>query len=184
MVRLPLLRRWLLVGLAMSCVCGILACSGAGVSSSDQEVAIELTTGGMAELQQIVDDSQGKVVLVDFWATWCSPCRKQFPHTVELHEQYADDGLVVVSVSMDDSEDPEIREQVLGFLTKMGAGFSNLISRHGDSQQAFEEFDISALPHYVLFDRDGKRHDLTSPDPAKPVTTEILDQRVAEYLDR
>ena len=49
---------------------------------------------------------RGKVVLLDFWATWCYPCREEIPHFVELHQKYADRGLQVIGVSMDDSPEP------------------------------------------------------------------------------
>jgi thiol-disulfide isomerase/thioredoxin len=49
---------------------------------------------------------RGKVVLLDFWATWCDPCREEIPHFVQLQNQYASQGLQVIGVSMDDSPDP------------------------------------------------------------------------------
>ncbi len=49
---------------------------------------------------------RGKVVLLDFWATWCDPCREEIPHFVELQQKYADQGLQIIGVSMDDSPDP------------------------------------------------------------------------------
>jgi len=49
---------------------------------------------------------RGKVVLLDFWATWCDPCREETPHFVELQQQYADRGLQIIGVSMDDTSDP------------------------------------------------------------------------------
>ena len=49
---------------------------------------------------------RGKVVLLDFWATWCVPCREETPHFVELQKKYGDRGLQIIGVSMDDSADP------------------------------------------------------------------------------
>lgn len=49
---------------------------------------------------------RGKVVLLDFWATWCDPCRDEIPHFVELQNKYASRGLQIIGVSMDDSPDP------------------------------------------------------------------------------
>jgi cytochrome c biogenesis protein CcmG/thiol:disulfide interchange protein DsbE len=49
---------------------------------------------------------RGKVILLDFWATWCDPCREEIPHFVELQNKYANQGLQIIGVSMDDSIDP------------------------------------------------------------------------------
>lgn len=49
---------------------------------------------------------RGKVVLLDFWATWCEPCREEIPHFVELQNQYGPQGLQIIGVSMDDGPDP------------------------------------------------------------------------------
>jgi thiol-disulfide isomerase/thioredoxin len=53
-----------------------------------------------------LSDYRGKLVLLDFWATWCDPCREEIPHFVELQNKYRDQGLQIVGVSMDDSPEP------------------------------------------------------------------------------
>ncbi len=116
---------------------------------------VSLTVVDEQEFDQAVAAQRGKVVLVDFWATWCEPCREAFPHMVELHERLSKRGLVVMSVSMDDPEDePAVR----AFLEKHHAAFPNFLSRYGTGSRGFEAFEIEdgSVPFYRLYDRQGK----------------------------
>ncbi len=102
----------------------------------------------------VIDSHQGKVVLVDFWATWCSACIQRFPHTVAMSRNLADEGLVVVSMAIDD---PEQRDAALAILKKHNASFENLMASAGVSDESFEAYEITsgALPHYKVYGRDG-----------------------------
>jgi thiol-disulfide isomerase/thioredoxin len=109
---------------------------------------------------------RGKVVLVDFWATWCPSCVEQFPHTVEMHRKYSGRGLAVVSVSLDE---PDAEPQVREFLRGSGANFDNLISEYGSGVKAIEALGLSgALPSYQVYDRSGKLRHEFAVDPRAP----------------
>jgi thiol-disulfide isomerase/thioredoxin len=135
-----------------------------------------------AGLQEVLDKHRGKVVLVDFWATWCGPCMEQFPHTVELAEKLRERGLSVVSVSMNSpSAEPQVRE----FLEKQGAGFDNLLSSYGSPVTATQEFGLPGpVPCYRVYDREGKLHREFAIDPraARQFTTADVDAAVRELL--
>ena len=127
----------------------------------------------------VVAQHRGKVVLVDFWATWCAPCVELFPHTVELHRKKAGRGLVVVSVSLDDLEDePQVRK----FLERQRAAFDNYIATDGGSAEAWDALGLkSNLPQLKLFDRNGKlRHHFPESDTI--VTPADLDPAVEALL--
>lgn len=142
------------------------------VESADQEIAV--TIADRAAYDDMLAKHKGKVILVDFWATWCGPCVKQFPHTVELSKKYDPATLAVISVSMDQPDD---REKVLEFLRNKGAAFDNLISQYGIGQKGFEAFDVSdgAIPHYKLYDRAGVvRHATNDPNEVEVWINELL----------
>jgi thiol-disulfide isomerase/thioredoxin len=106
-------------------------------------------------LARLLDQHRGQVVLVDFWATWCGPCVKLFPHTVELQRRLADRGLAVITVSLDDPADaPAVRK----FLDQNGAATENYLSSYGVGPEAMTAFRISdgALPHVRIYDAQGR----------------------------
>jgi thiol-disulfide isomerase/thioredoxin len=95
---------------------------------------------------------RGKVVVLDVWADFCVPCKREFPHLVALHRKYAGQGLTAVSVSVDPAED---QGKALRFLRKVGAAFPNYLF---DEKVAVwqEHFDIYGPPAVLVFGRDGK----------------------------
>lgn len=109
-----------------------------------------------AEFSRVLQDCRGKVVLVDYWATWCLTCREMFPHTVDLANRLRDKGLVTISMSLDD---PGAKEAALQFLQSQRATFENFISSHGAGTASMDAFQIEdGLPHLKLYDRSGKLH--------------------------
>ncbi len=131
------------------------------------------------DLAEVLADYRGKVVLIDFWATWCLACIELFPHTVALHDRFAENGLAVISVSFDQ---PESRQVALDFLKKQRATFDNFISRYGAGVESAERFGLpGSLPQLLLFDRQGELAH-TFPAPQSGVNTEQVDQAVKELL--
>lgn len=92
---------------------------------------------------------QGKVFLVNFWATWCPPCRKEIPSLVKIQEKYRDKGLVVVGISMDEGG----RSMVGKFLDKQGVNYPVII---GDSSMAKGFGGVIGVPASFLVDRKGE----------------------------
>jgi len=144
-----------------------------------QEVTLRTTTP--SQLVGAISKYQGKLVLVDYWATWCEPCKEFFPHTVALHRELAGQGLAVISVSFDDAED---EPGVLRFLAAEGASFENLRAESGASSQSFTEFGVEngAIPFLQLYDRTGKLRKAFAA-PFKPADVEkAVKQLLAEPL--
>ena len=94
-----------------------------------------------------LSDFRGKVIYLDFWASWCKPCKKSFPWLNEIQHQYKDQGLEVVAVNLD-----EDREKSRKFLQQMPANF--LIAYDPEGQSA-ERFKITGMPSSFLIDRNG-----------------------------
>lgn len=96
-----------------------------------------------------LSDYRGKAVLLNFWATWCPPCKIEMPWFVDLQNKYAKDGLVVLGVAMDDSEPRKISE----FAHEMGVNYPVLL---GNDQVSDDYGDVQYLPTTFYIDREGK----------------------------
>ena len=91
---------------------------------------------------------RGKVVVVDFWASWCVPCRRSFPWLNAMHRKYADEGLVIIGVNVDQEADAAAK-----FLQEYPAQFRIRYDPHGDLA---EEYDVQGMPSSFVFGRDGQ----------------------------
>jgi thiol-disulfide isomerase/thioredoxin len=102
-----------------------------------------------------IQNLNGRVVVVDFWADYCLPCKREFPRLVELHRKYSREGLTAVSVSLDDSKDEETRDRVRKFLTARKATFVNyLLAEEPAVWQA--KLKIDGPPCVFVFNRKGQ----------------------------
>ncbi len=79
---------------------------GLRVTSAEHPFAPEFSLPDMSGQQLRLSDYRGKVVLLDFWATWCEPCREEVPHFVELQNKLGDRGFQIIGISMDDGPEP------------------------------------------------------------------------------
>ena len=132
--------------------------------SSDPNGPVVLRIVDAEGFEKILDKNHGKVVLVDFWATWCIPCVEQFPHTVSMERKHRDRGLAVVTVSLDD---PEAQELVHAFLERNDAHCQNLLSEYGAGTKALKAFGLPGpIPCYRVYDRAGELRHEFSVDPS------------------
>jgi peroxiredoxin len=98
-----------------------------------------------------LSDFKGKVILLDFWATWCGPCKIEIPGFVELHEKYAKDGLVVIGVSVDDTLDklkPFVAQYKMTYTVLQGLNHDDFV------EDAFGP--MLGIPTTFIIGRDGR----------------------------
>jgi thiol-disulfide isomerase/thioredoxin len=134
-------------------------------------------TLGAQDIKSLVQDYQGKVVVLNFWATWCPPCIKEFPDIIKLHNQYQSKGVEVIAVSMNEADEIE---DIKAFIEKYQPPFS--IYRASSTEETFyQEFDknwFGQMPTTVIYDTTGKVARLHM----KPITYPELEQYVVAAL--
>ncbi|MGB5512112.1 MAG: TlpA disulfide reductase family protein [Woeseiaceae bacterium] len=92
-------------------------------------------------------DYEGRVVVIDFWASWCVPCRRSFPWLNAMQSKYADDGLVIIGVNVDRE-----RADADQFLASFPAAFSIIYDSEADLAK---RFGVQAMPSSFVIGRDG-----------------------------
>ncbi len=109
------------------------------------------------DLKQIFDSSKGSVVLVNFWATWCKPCVKEFPELMKLYANYKDKGFKLIFISLDDL--PDIDTKLKPFLLKSGVDFTTYYNTFAKPEELIDYIDkkwSGAIPSTYIYDREGK----------------------------
>ena len=101
-----------------------------------------------------LSDYKGKAVLLNFWATWCEPCKIETPWLVELQKQYGAQGLQILGVDADDDSDPS---DVSTFVKDMGIDYPVLIGKESETDAVANAYGgIAFLPQSFLISRDGR----------------------------
>ncbi len=153
------------------------------VSAEDSAAKVELVpVKYTALLSKLAETKGARLIMMDAWATWCGPCKENFPHVVEMHEKYGPKGLSVVSLSMDDTEKPKKVAEALDFLKSKKATFRNFVLDE-TLDEGFESLKVTTIPAVFLYGPDGKEiKRFTMDDPNNQYTYKDVEEFVAKYL--
>jgi len=100
--------------------------------------------------QRYLSEWQGKIIVINFWATWCAPCRDEIPAFVELQKQYFDEGLQFIGIALQEAD--EVRD----FINEFNMNYPVLVGGEGVIKAAKKlGNDIGALPYTVIVDSNG-----------------------------
>ena len=98
-----------------------------------------------------LSDFRGKITLVDFWASWCGPCRRENPNVVKLYQKYKDKGFAILGVSLDREKSRWVQA-----IEKDGLNWSHVSDLKGWKNQIAGLYGVTSIPHTVLLDREGR----------------------------
>jgi len=169
------LKRWLVVGGMVAVIAAVAwyALPAAPVQVKEGSIAPDFSLKDMAGVDQHMP--KGKVVLLNFWATWCPPCRREMPSMVTLHQKLKDHGLKIVAISVDQNID-----DLTGFVREYSIPFEVL---HDDTTDVSHRYGVFRYPETFIIDRSGKvRHhligavDWTDPQVYQVIQTMLIEK--------
>lgn len=114
------------------------------VGARAPDFALNSSTGRNMRLSEL----RGEVVLINFWATWCGPCRQEMPQLGRLYEQYRAAGFTLLGVNIDDN-----RANAEAVVKKLGLHFPTLFD---SDKRVARLYDVDTMPATLLIDRDGR----------------------------
>lgn len=122
---------------AVLCIAPMISCAAETVKK------ISLT-----EFNTLLESKKGKVVIVDLWATWCPPCRKEIPGFINLYNKHKGNGVEIIGIAFDENG----LEAVPPFIKKMGINYPVYLG----GPDIAESYDLQAYPTTIMYGKDGK----------------------------
>ncbi len=136
------IQRFLVVGLLSALL------TGPALAAAVNETAPDFTLKTKSGKNLRLNDFRGKVVMINFWATWCAPCRQELPHMEKLHQDFKDKGFVLLGVNIDNDS---------AAAKKMAEEFKLTFPvLYDEKQQTSKLYKLKAMPSTFVIDRNGK----------------------------
>lgn len=146
----------------------------------EQEKHIYLTDNSVVHLEdlegnsfiyeQIIEQHKGKVIYVDFWASWCAPCRAEMPASQQLKERYKDEDVVFLYISVDQNN-----SMWAGANNSFQLNENSFIAINYPKAKLFQLREVSNIPRYMLYDKNGRMLDDNALRPSNPALTSVID---------
>ena len=102
------------------------------------------------ELSAMAEIKQHKITIIDFWASWCGPCRQEMPSMKSLYKDFKDKGLGIIGVSLDEDKDAWVKA-----IEELGIQWPQMSDLQGWNSSAAQQFQVNAIPHLIIVDENG-----------------------------
>ncbi|OGU56810.1 MAG: hypothetical protein A2X64_07525 [Ignavibacteria bacterium GWF2_33_9] len=125
-----------------------------GIASTGENEPLNFKWDENGTTMELSNLLKGKITFINFWGTWCPPCRAEIPHLIDLHKQYNDQGFKIIGIALERSGDPV--SNVKGYASKQGINYRNFPSRDYADAFAKKFGQIQYVPTTFVVGKDGK----------------------------
>jgi len=144
-MRLSIFRKILVLGL---CIAGLFLLAQCGKEkTSPAGLASDFTLKTLDGQEITLSRLKGKVVLLDFWATWCGPCRESIPHLIQLYKNYRENGLELIGMDVDKGDVETVRK----FVKSMDIPYPIIVA----PEDVVRSYRVNGIPTTILIDKEG-----------------------------
>lgn len=154
------------------------------IAKEKNESSMVLYSGGIDQLKpmnekkstnikEVIASNKGKIILLDFWASWCGPCRMEMPFAHKLKQKFNNDPVVFIYISLDENEKDWLKAS-----ETEGLQNNNFLLQNSDNSQFLKQYKIFGIPRYFLLNKDGQ---VISEDAPRP-SERALERLIRKYL--
>ena len=151
------------------------------LNATDRTVGVltNLVNDNELTFEDILSKNKGKIVLVDFWASWCGPCRKEMPFLKELKQKFNENQLKLIEISIDNDYSAWVRASKLENLSKEE---DNYIISNWKKSSLYKNYKIETIPRYLIFDKNGKIINDDAPRPSESALEDLIKASISQEL--
>jgi thiol-disulfide isomerase/thioredoxin len=147
------------------------------LSADVNQLLLKDMQGNTTNLQQLLDQYKGKVLYIDFWASWCVPCRSEMPPAVKLRKHFDGKDVIFVYLAWKDNEKEWQKASRQERLSKLP---TNYFIQNATNSKFLDQINLHYIPRYIVFDKNGKLVEMNAPRPSSMQTVPMLNK----YLNR
>lgn len=145
-------------------------------STESEKVILTKITGENLFLDDVIKNNKGKLIYIDYWASWCAPCRELMPDSKKLNEDYKDKNILFIYISIDKNADAWREASIKEHINKN----VNYISQNYPEANLYQELQLKTIPRYILYDKEGKLVNQNAPGPNSKEIREEFNKYLAQ----